>query len=436
MAIVLENALLADFDPVRVEPGSLRIDGGLIVERGSTVSREVNDEVVDCGGAVVLPGLVNGHSHLYSTLAVGMPPPAQPPQNFKEILQHIWWRLDPALDAEAIEMSARIGALDALRCGTTTLFDHHASPNCIEGSLDLIEKALADVGLRGVLCYETTDRHGPDGRGAGLEENRRYLEKRVQTHSVQFAGMAGAHASFTLEDETLTQLGVLAEDFGTGVHMHVAEDPCDEEDCQEKYQMFLIDRLAGFKLLRPTSIFVHGTHLDPAALLRVSAAGAVLAHTPHSNLNNGVGYAPLPAYRCKAMLGTDGLGSDVFAEAKAAWCVSRHEQAQLTPNHVLRLLTTSARRASEALQVTLGKLERDTAADVVITDYHPSTPLTSENLAGHFIFAMSSRHVKDVLIDGRWVLRERVVQTFDEAGIRRDALNVSAKLWERMPRID
>jgi putative selenium metabolism protein SsnA len=432
MAIVLENALLADFDPVRVEAGSLRIDGSLITQRGSSVSRETGDEIIDCGGAVVLPGLVNGHTHLYSALAVGMPPPPNAPENFKEILQRIWWRLDQALDAEAIETSARIGALDALRCGTTTLFDHHASPNGIEGSLDLIEKGLSDVGLRGVLCYETTDRHGPEGRAEGLEENHRYLEKRLQTYSSQFAGMVGAHASFTLEDETLTQLAALAEDFDTGVHMHVAEDPCDEEDCQERYQMFLIDRLAGHKLLRPRSIFVHGTHLDPAALLRISEAGAVLAHTPHSNLNNGVGYAPLPAYRCKAMLGTDGLGSDLFAEAKAAWCASRHEQARLTPNHVLRLLATSARRASEALQITLGKLDRNAAADVVITDYRPFTPLTGENLAAHFIFGMSARHVTDVLIDGRWVLRERVIQCCDEAGLRRDALNVSLKLWENM----
>jgi len=230
MAIVLENALLVDFDPIRVGPGCLRIENNLITERGNTVSRETTDEVIDCGGAAVLPGLVNGHTHLYSALAVGMPPPEKPPQNFLENLESVWWRLDRAHDAESIEMSARIGALDALRCGTTTLFDHHASPHCIEGSLDLIEKGIADVGLRGILCYETTDRHGLDGRAAGLEENRRYLEKRVQTYSPQFAGMVGAHASFTLEDQTLEELARLAADFDTGVHMHVAEDQCDEED--------------------------------------------------------------------------------------------------------------------------------------------------------------------------------------------------------------
>src|SRR5207248_1813393 len=136
-----------------------------------------DDEIIDCGGAVVLPGMVNGHTHLYSALAVGMPPPQQSPKNFLEILQLVWWRLDRALDAESIEASAQIGALSALHCGTTTLIDHHASPNCIGDSLDLIERGLASVGLCGVLCYEVTDRNGKFGREAGLEENRRYIAK-------------------------------------------------------------------------------------------------------------------------------------------------------------------------------------------------------------------------------------------------------------------
>jgi putative selenium metabolism protein SsnA len=432
MAIVLENALLADFDPIRVELGSLRIDDGLIVDRGATVAGESYDEITDCGGAVVLPGLVNGHTHLYSALAVGMPPPEKPPQSFLENLQSVWWRLDRAQEAESIEMSARIGALDALRCGTTTLFDHHASPNCIEGSLDLIENGVAEVGLRGILCYETTDRHGPEGRAAGLEENRRYLEKRMQAYSPHFAGMVGAHASFTLEDETLAELAGLAADFDTGVHMHVAEDVCDEEDCQEKYQTFLIDRLSGHKLLKSGSIFVHGTHLDPEAILRVKEAGATIAHCPRSNMNNGVGSAPMAGYNCPIMLGTDGHSSDMFLEARVAWLAARQDRALIPPSAVVVRLAQAARRASQALELTLGKLERNAVADVVITDYRPSSPLSSDNLAGHFVFAMNTSHVRSVLVNGVWTLRDRAVLSRDEEADRTRAREVARALWARM----
>lgn len=431
MAVVLTNALLVDFDPIGVEAGGLRIEDGVITARGD-VTAEVNDEVVDCGGAVVLPGMVNGHTHLYSALAVGMPPPAEAPENFREILQRVWWRLDQALDAESIEMSARIGAINALRCGTTTLIDHHASPNCIGGSLDLIERAIRDVGLRGVLCYETTDRHGANGRHAGLDENRRYLDKCERAPDGRSAGLVGAHASFTVEDETLGQLAELANDFETGVHIHVAEDPCDEEECQAEHQMFLIDRLASHKLLKPGSVFAHCTHLDPEAMARVGGAGVTIAHNPRSNMNNGVGYTPVGTARGPVMLGTDGIGSDMLAEAKAAWFMSRHEHAGLTPMHIVDMLAESARRASRALGVTLGRLAIGAGADVVITDYLPPTPMTPENVAGHLIFALGSGHVTDVLAGGEWALRDGQIESCDEANTCRSAGDVASALWERM----
>ena len=432
MPIVIENALLADIDPLRVEAGELRIVGDTIVERGKSVSRETTDEVINADGAVVLPGLVNGHTHLYSALAVGMPGPPKSPQNFAEILESIWWRLDRALDAESIEMSARIGALDALRCGTTTLIDHHASPNHIAGSLDLVEKGVTDAGLRAILCYETTDRHGPDGRVAGLEENRRYLEMRGQQYSPRFAGMVGAHASFTLEDETLQHLAWLADDFDTGVHIHVAEDAHDEENCQERFQTFLLERLGGFKLLRPLSIFAHGTHLAPDAIARIKELGVTIAHCPRSNMNNAVGTAPMAAYKCPVMIGTDGHSPDMFLESRIAWLAARQDNVPLPPAAVVARLAHAARRASDALHVTLGKLEREAAADVVITDYRPSTPLTGENLAAHLLFALNSSHVRSVVTSGVVAMRDRDITCRDELADRAQARETAQALWERM----
>jgi cytosine/adenosine deaminase-related metal-dependent hydrolase len=174
MPVTLTNAILVDLDPLRAETGELRIDGSAIVARGRTV-RQPNDEIIDVAGAVVLPGMVNGHTHLYSALATGMPPPPRAPTNFHEILQLVWWRLDRALDDESNEMSARIGAIEALHGGTTTLNDHHASPNAIDHSLDQIEHGIGALGLRGVLCFDTTVRNGRAGREAGLAVYLRFL---------------------------------------------------------------------------------------------------------------------------------------------------------------------------------------------------------------------------------------------------------------------
>lgn len=431
MAVILTNAILVDIDPPRVERGDLRIEGGKIAARGK-VRVDPTDERIDCGGAVVLPGLVNGHTHLYSALAVGMQPPPRNPKNFLEILQLVWWRLDRALDEESNEISAKIGALDALACGTTTLIDHHASPDAIDGSLDAIERGLASVGIRGVLCYETTDRNGDAGRDAGLAENARYLTGCTARKNGQFAGLVGAHASFTLGDKSLDALAQMAEKFDTGVHIHVAEDPCDGTK--------LVDRFEQHRLLKPTSIFAHGIHLDDREIERVNAAKVTMAHNPRSNMNNAVGYSPIGKYKASAMLGTDGIGADMFAESKAAWFKSRDNAAiggaGISPADVMQMLAASARRASQSLGVMLGKLEVGAVADVVITDYVPFTPLTTQNLPGHFIFAMSSRNVCHVMTNGVWRMRDRKIHSVDAHQIRRDAVSISNKLWDRMSRMD
>lgn len=431
MPILLTNAILVDIDPVGVEHGSLRLTDGLISARGN-LSPAPDDQTLDCGGAVVLPGLVNGHTHLYSALAVGMPPPPRTPRNFLEILQLVWWRLDRALDEESIHASAQIGALGALSCGTTTLIDHHASPNAIARSLDLVERGIASAGLRAVLCYETTDRHGPAGAEAGLAENERYLRRCADSPDGRFAALVGAHASFTLEDRSLAALAALAERFKSGVHIHVAEDPCDEESCRREHGVALIDRLARFGLLSPQSIFAHGTHLGAAAIEAVSASGLSLAHNTRSNMNNAVGYSPVGRLRCPLMLGTDGIGADMFAEAQTAWFKSRDAHTGLTPAHVVGMLANSARRASSALGVTLGKLTPGAVADVVVSDHVPATPLNTGNLLGHLLFGLSSRIVRHVLIGGRWALRDRAAVLCDAGAASLDARRVATALWRRM----
>lgn len=432
MALIIENALLVDLDPLRAEMGSLRIEGGRIIARGA-VDRRVGDEAIDCAGAVVLPGLVNGHTHLYSALAAGMPAPPRTPSNFHEILQFVWWRLDRALDAESIEMSALIGGIEALRCGTTTLIDHHASPSCIAGSLDMVERGLSRVGVRGVLCYETTDRNGVVGRDAGVAENRRYLEKCAANGAGRYAGLVGAHASFTCGDAAMEACSDLACEFDTGVHIHAAEDPVDEELCRRDHGMALIDRLEKFGLLSPHSIFAHGTHLGGEALARINDTGVSLAHNPRSNMNNAVGYTPIGEVNAPLrLLGTDGIGADMFAEAQAAWMKSRDGGAGISPGDVLAMLAANARRASQSLGATVGRLEPGAEADIIITDYAPATPLNSDNVAGHFIFAMSSRHVRDVLVAGEWKLRDRRVQALDEHDCRAQSRGVAGAMWKRM----
>src|SRR4051794_13670054 len=249
MPTFFRDALLVQLDPLQVESGNLRVADGSIVAVGADVAASPGDETVDCNGAVLMPGLVNGHTHLYSALATGMPAPPQPPRNFYEILRFIWWRLDRAHTLESVELSGLVGALAAVRCGTTTLVDHHASPNAIEGSLSVLENGIAAVGCRGVTCYEVTDRNRPDEAPLGLKENDRYIRQCAERHDGQFAGLVGAHASFTLEEESLVACVDLAQELGVGVHIHAAEDPIDENVTRERFGFGLIERFERVALL-------------------------------------------------------------------------------------------------------------------------------------------------------------------------------------------
>lgn len=432
MTHCLTNAILLDIDPIQVEPGALRLANGSIESRGTNVVPQPGNTVIDCGGAVVMPGLVNGHTHLYSALAVGMPPPREAPRNFMEILQRVWWRLDQALDVESIETSALIGAIAAARCGTTTLIDHHASPNYIEDSLDRVESGIARVGLRGVLCYETTDRHGQKDAKAGQLENERYLTKVASIAKNQFAGLVGAHAPFTMTDDSLVRSGELSRKYNAGVHIHVAEDPCDEADCRQKHKCSLIERLSRFGLLNSKSVFAHCTNLQSDGILRIQEAEVTVAHNARSNMNNAVGYAPVGDLHSFMMLGTDGIGGDMFAEARAAWLIARHQHAAVSPNDIVKMLARSARRASMSLGVTLGKLEPGAVADVVVTDYVPTTPLTTENAAGHLLFGLHGGHVKHVFVNGQPIVQDRRIVGVDETEVAGAARAISQSLWKRM----
>ncbi len=437
MATFFRNALLVQLDPAWVESGNLRVAGSCIAAVGADIAAEPGDEIVECHGAVLMPGLMNGHTHLYSALAAGMPAPPRQPRNFHEILQFIWWRLDRAHTLESVEVSGQIGALAALRCGTTTLIDHHASPNAIDGSLTALEKGIAAVGLRGVLCYEVTDRNRPGEGRQGLDENERYIKECKRRTDGRFAAMVGAHASFTLDEETLVDCVELAQRTGVGVHIHVAEDPVDARITRERFGRGLSEHFEHADLLDvPGTILAHGTHLSDAEIEIVTGHEHLsLAHNPSSNMNNGVGYTPVAKFERPPLLGTDGIGADMWREARVAEFKSHDAALPLPFGQSLKMLGASARFASNYLGVKLGVLEPGAAADLVLTNYHPATPLTAENLASHFLFAMGPEFVRDVMIGGKWLLRSGEVMSCDEQAMRQNSVGVACSLYDRLSKI-
>jgi putative selenium metabolism protein SsnA len=429
--MLLKGASLAAFDPPLVEKADLRVDGARIVERRPTLVAADGEEVVGLAGHLVMPGLVNAHTHLYSALARGMPAPAVPPRSFVEVLERVWWRLDRALDEDLVRASALAGAIEAARSGTTLLVDHHSSPAFIRGSLATIRGALEEVGLRSVLCYEVTDRNGEDGRREGTEEN---LEFQHAHQSDLTRGMVGAHASFTLSEPALAALADAVHRTGSSLHIHVAEDRLDVEDCRARYNEGVPDRLQRHGLLVARTLLAHCVHLTAPEVEAAHAHGAWIAHNPRSNMNNAVGYAPTAQMR-RAALGTDGVDEDMLAEARAGFLRMREAGRTDAYDAVLQLLAGGHRLASALFGLPFGKLDTGGPADLVVLEYDPPTPLHTGNLAGHLLFGIDRSHVRSVLVAGRWVLRDRHLPGLDVAAARARSQAAAGRLWQRMEQL-
>ena len=407
--------IVASLDPVRVVDGDVWVADGRIAPAGT-------GERIPTDGLLVVPGNVCAHTHLYSALARGMPYGLEPPENFLQILQRVWWRLDRALDEESIRASALVGGMEALLSGTTTLVDHHASPNAIDGSLDVIADALASLGVRSVLCYETSDRDGPERAAGGLAENARFLEHVRREQPALARALVGAHASFTLSDETLLACAEIGP-----LHVHAAEDAVDRG---------AVDRLAELGILDGSTLLAHGVHLAADELALVRKAGATVAHNARSNMNNAVGRALVTALGQHVALGTDGIGSDMFEESRAAYFRQREDDSTAGADWPLARLAESARLAGRLFgEPLLGTLEEGAPADLVVLDYPAPAPLRDSSFAGHWVFGLSSRAVRDVMVAGRWVVRGHRLHGPDAAELAAYAHTQAERLWRRLDEI-
>lgn len=423
MNLLLRGAtVVTSLAPPAVERLDVLVEGERVTGLGPVLTASA--PTLDAGGCLVIPGNVNAHMHAYSALARGMPYRLQPPRSFLEILQRVWWRLDRALDEQSIRASALVAAREALLAGTTTLVDHHASPNAIGGSLDLIAQAFEEVGIRAVLAYEVSDRDGRDHAAAGVLENERFL-RHVSGGAYPLArGLVGAHASFTLSDETLADCAALAADMHTGLHIHLSEDAIDRGAA---------GRLAAAGALDQRTLVAHAVHVTQAEAELLGGHHVTIAHSPRSNMNNGVGRAPLGWLGERVALGTDGIGSDMFEEGRAGFLRRREENLDTTAEWALERLATGAAFVGAAFaEPLLGRIAVGGPADLVVLDYSAPTPLEAGTLGGHWIFGISAARVRDVIVGGELVVRNRRLTRVDEAALSAGAAAQTKRLWARL----
>lgn len=428
--------------PRLIDDGAVLIREGEIAAVDTTTAltaRYPDEERLDAEGQLAMPAALCGHTHFYGAFARGWSYPGPAATGFTEILERLWWRLDKLLTLEDVRASAQVCLIDAIRHGTTTLIDHHASPNAIEGSLDVIAEEVVNAGLRATLCYEVTDRDGSARSQAGLEENVRFLQRLERDPHPQLAASFGLHASLTLSDETLAQAVAMGEGLDTGFHIHAAEGIADVEDSLEKSGKRVIHRLHDAGILGPQSIVAHAVHVNESEMDVLAETGTWVTHQPRSNMNNAVGMTQVEAMLDRDVnlaLGNDGFSNNMFAEMKTTYLVHKLTQGDpraMPADLVFRLAYDGNAELARIFWPSqqLGALEPGATADIVLIDYHPTTPMTAGNLPWHLIFGYEASMITTTISAGRVLMRDRRLLTLDEERITAIARERAADVWAR-----
>jgi cytosine/adenosine deaminase-related metal-dependent hydrolase len=393
-----------------------------------------SEKSINGGGRVVTVPMINFHDHFYSRLAKGLPIKGSM-ENFKDILENLWWKLDLALDSEIIRASAQMAALESIRNGVTYIFDHHSSPNSANGSLNIIADLLRELGLRGVLCFETTDRNGKSFSENGISENIIFFKNST---NAELKGMLGLHASFTLNEDTLKKASEYVKELGLGIHIHLCEDKLDRQESFAKYKNLPVDRLAKFDLLNDKSILAHGIHLTEEDYESIEKFGSAIVYNLDSNFNNAVGLPEfsLTPYKVPILTGTDGMNSSPARTLKQLYLLARHQGMTFGESFDwIKKVYFDQINFIQKYFSDFPSLNIKDRADLIIWDYVPPTPFNEDNFWGHFIYGVFERSIHSVIQDGKILMNDFKI-SFDDLEYQKNIIGQGNRLYNKMLKIN
>lgn len=431
------------------DPAAPFVDNGAILVRDNVIeaigtvselrAAYPHEPFHDVAGRVIMPGLINAHTHAYSHYARGLAPSEQG-STFTGVLEKMWWKLDRLLETEDVELNTSTTFLESIRAGVTTVIDHHSSPHAVPGSLAAQAKAARELGIRASLCYETSDRDGAEILDQQIEENIAFMMEANDGSQDLIHGLFGIHASFTVSQQTLERCAAAVRDAGVpgGFHVHTAEGPEDEPHCEGLTRQRIVQRFADFGMLGPESILVHCVHINEAEMDLIKDTDTSVVTNPHSNMGNAVGLTKVTEQLRKGIrvgLGTDAYLADMFQSASVVKIAQSHRLQDPTVGFgeaATLLFQNNPAIAGKFWSKPVGVLKPGAYADLITVWYVPQTPMTGANTVGHILFGMSGAMTNDTMVAGRWVMRDRKIQTVDEHRILARSRERAPRVWAQM----
>ncbi|WP_243342526.1 putative aminohydrolase SsnA [Anaerococcus sp. AGMB09787] len=441
--MILTNCVIITNDDKNnfYEDGAIYIDGNVIADigdRSDILEKYPKEEKVDLKGKLVMPGMICAHSHIYSAYARGMSV-SKPTDNFFNVLENQWWTLDRNLSLEDVKLNALTTYMESIQNGVTTLVDHHSGPNSVEGSLFAIGEAAKELGIRTSLCYELSDRDGKEIRDKEIKENIDWIKAcQKDDNGDMLKGLFGLHASFTLSDETLDKAREAMEEVYDGYHVHIAEGIEDEWETIRKHGKRVVERLDDFGMITENTLAIHGVHMSEREMDILKKHNTPLIFNPESNMNNAVGCPPIIRAMEKGIkvgMGTDAYTNDMFDSLKVANVLLSHNACDPTKGFGEALeiqFTNTPQIVSKYFDKKIGVLEKGAYADLITFNYDPYTPLNKDNWGGHALFGLTGRLVNDTIINGEFVMKDKIILKVDQHEIHAKSIERAKEIWKNV----
>jgi 5-methylthioadenosine/S-adenosylhomocysteine deaminase len=436
--LLIKNGMIVTGDKkgTIIPKGYIIVNGSRIAEISEGEPKFGADTVIDASGCVVIPGLITAHTHLYGILLRGASLNIKPPTDFAQVLQRVWWPVDESLTIEDAYASALSASADMLRNGSTFYADTYSGPNSIEGSLEEIARATKEVGMRGIIAFEMTERNNPEEASRGFQEGVKFIHSCKKDSLI--SGMISLHASFTVGDEIVTKAVEQAKQLDVPVTVHTSEGLVDLYHNLEMTGERTVERLDRLGVLGPKTVLAHCVHINSHEIDIIAKRRAAVAHNPMSNMLNAVGVSPVPAMLDKGItigLGNDGWIYDPFENMRCALTVHRlasGNPSEIGPNEIFRMATIEGAHCY-GVGNEIGSLEKRKFADIVILDdSRVPTPLTPNSVIGHIINTFGGRDVRDVIVNGEIVVKDRLLTQTSDAHVSDVSKKSAESLWLRL----
>ncbi|MFW9830606.1 MAG: amidohydrolase family protein [Candidatus Thorarchaeota archaeon] len=439
MRTMIRNAIIVTMDANRrvLQNTDLLIENNVIAAIGHNIKEKV-DHVIDGTGRMVLPGFICGHTHLYGIVLRGAPLDIKPTTDFLQILDRIWWKVDSAFVNEDAYASALAACYEFVKSGTTCFADTYSGPGSIEGVLDEIARAVTQIGIRGILAFEATERNSKNEGERGLKENIRFLKKLQQTPNDLLRGMYSLHASFTLSDELIQKTREQAHELPAPLTIHTSEGLIDVYHNIERYDQRTVERLFNLGVLGPDVVLGHCVHVNHDELELIQGTGAAVAHNPMSNMNNAVGVAPIKEMYdlgIPVCLGNDGFIFDAIENIRTAYLIHKvhHLDTRVTtPQQVIEMATINGAQIY-GLGEQLGSIEVGKQADLVILHPNPkATPILPTGVYGYIVYGCTAHDIEHVFVNGKHIVENHEVITIKPEVVEKALDRVIPTLWEKL----